>query len=70
MPTSALDGFRGRDAALPRRRVLQPDARENILGDFSENNVFYLPDEAIEDGEGCKFIPAKNRERFPRMTVD
>ena len=43
-------------------RMLRPYAPENILGDFAQNNVFYLGDEAIEDGEGYKFIQGKDRQ--------
>ncbi len=51
-------------------RMLRPYAPENILGDFTENNVFYLGDEVIEDREGYKFIQGKVREPFARMVVD
>ena len=51
-------------------RMLQPYAPQNIIGDFSGNNTFYLGDEVIEDGDGFKFIPANNREPFARMIVD
>lgn len=51
-------------------RMLRPYAPENIIGDFVQNNVFYLGDEVIEDGEGYKFIPGKDRRPFARMVVD
>ena len=51
-------------------RMLCPYAPENILGDFVENNVFYLGDEVIEDGESYKFIQGKDRQPFARMIVD
>ena len=51
-------------------RMLRPYAAENILGDFVENNVFYLGDEVIEDGESYKFIQGKDRQPFARMIVD
>jgi predicted CXXCH cytochrome family protein len=51
-------------------RMLRPYAPENVFGDFAQNNVFYLGDEVIEDGEGYKFIPGKDRQPFARMIVD
>jgi len=51
-------------------RMLRPYAPENILGDFVENNVFYLGDEVMEDEEGYKFIEGKDRQPFARMIVD
>jgi predicted CXXCH cytochrome family protein len=51
-------------------RMLRPYAPENILGDFVENNVFYLGDEVIGDGQSYKFIQGKNRQTFARMIVD
>ncbi len=51
-------------------RMLRPYAPENILGDFAQNNVFYLGDDAIEDGQGFKFIQDANRQPFARMILD
>ena len=51
-------------------RMLRPYAPENILGDFVANNVFYLGDEIVEDGESYKFIAGKDRQPFARMIVD
>ncbi len=51
-------------------RMLRPYAPENVFGDFAQNNVFYLGDEVIENGEDYKFIPGKDRQLFARMIVD
>ena len=51
-------------------RMLRPYAPENILGDFTKDNVFYLGDEAIEDGERFKFVQDANRQAFARMILD
>ena len=51
-------------------RMLRPYAPENIFGDFTSDNVFYLGDDVVEDGDKYKFVPGKEREAFARMIVD
>ena len=51
-------------------RMLRPYAPENVLGDFTQDNVFYLGDEVIDDAGTYKFIQGKDRQPFARMIVD
>ncbi len=51
-------------------RMLRPYAAENVLGDFSRDNVFYFGDEVIDDGGTYRFIQGKDRQPFARMIVD
>jgi predicted CXXCH cytochrome family protein len=51
-------------------RMLRPYAPENVLGDFTRDNVFYLGDEVIDDGGTYRFIQGKDRQPFARMIVD
>jgi len=51
-------------------RMLRPYAPENVLGDFTHDNVFYLGDEVIDDAGTYKFIQGKDRQPFARMIVD
>lgn len=51
-------------------RMLRPYAPQNILGDFTQNNVFYLGDEVIENGQNYEFIQGKDRQPFARMLID
>jgi len=50
--------------------MLRPYAPENVLGDFTQDNVFYLGDEVIDDAGTYKFIQGKDRQPFARMIVD
>ena len=51
-------------------RMLTPFKPENILGDFTTDNVFYIGDQVLSDRSGYEFIPGKNREPFARMIID
>lgn len=51
-------------------RMLRPYAPENVLGDFTKDNGFYLGDEVIDDAGTYRFILGKDRQPFARMMVD
>ena len=51
-------------------RMLRPYAPQNILGDFTRDNTFYLGDEVREEGEKFEFVPGKDREPFAHMVMD
>ena len=51
-------------------RMLRPYAPENVLGDLSRDNVFYLGDEVIDEGGTYRFIQGRDRQPFARMIVD
>ena len=51
-------------------RMLRPYKPENILGEFTDDNVFYIGDEVLSDESGYEFVPGKSREPFARMLID
>src|SRR5439155_5916825 len=50
-------------------QMLKPYTPENVLGDFTADNVFDLGDEVLSGPSGYRFIPEKEREPFARMIL-
>jgi predicted CXXCH cytochrome family protein len=51
-------------------QMLRPYKPENIRGDFTTDNVFFIGDEVLRDKNGYEFVPGKNREPFARMILE
>jgi predicted CXXCH cytochrome family protein len=51
-------------------RMLRPYAPQNVLGDFTRENVFYLGDEVVEEGDRYRFVEGTDRQPFARMILD
>ncbi len=50
-------------------KMFRPYAPENVVGDFTTNNQFYLGDNAEYRGENAVFIRGRQRSLFARMVI-
>jgi len=50
-------------------KMFRPYATENVVGDFTTNNQFYLGDDAEYRGENAVFIRGRQRSPFARMVI-
>jgi hypothetical protein len=81
-PAQPLSGYAGSDSCqgchssvyrqwsqTGMSRMLRPYAPQNVIGDFQDNNEFYLEDEAAYRGGKVEFSGRQRRTRFARMVI-
>jgi predicted CXXCH cytochrome family protein len=56
-------------SAIGMAKMFRPYAPENVVGDFTTNNQFYLGDDAEYRGEKAVFIRGQQRSLFARMVI-
>ena len=50
-------------------KMFRPYAPQNVIGDFSKNNVFFLGDEPVYRDGTLKIVPDKDHTPFARMVL-